>query len=158
MSGRLLSTQQVLSLRRRAEQVQWTQVYGVIPARNACPDCAGPDEMFGGSSWVTCDTCGGTGWITVQMTSTFLARTRWRADIVAMNPYFRADVMTPEMGDVAIVFRVSERAAVESLLANELVYFIVGDKRVRPKSRNTSDLFGDMSFIVFCNLEGQERD
>lgn len=158
MNGRLLSTHQVLSVRDGAQQVQWTQVYCVIPSRTECPDCDGPDEMFGGSNDVTCATCGGTGWIVVAQTSTFLARTRWRADIVADNPYFRTDVMSADMGDVAVVFRADDRQGVELLLANELVYFIVDGKRARPKTHNMSTLFGDISFVVFCNLEGQDRD
>ena len=157
MYGKLLTAQHVLSIRDRINQAIYTPVYGVIPDRTACPDCLA-DTAFGGSTDVTCPTCGSTGWVTVSRTSVFMARVRWRMDIVAALPFFRTDIMSADTGDCTLVFRTEERAGVEALLANERVYFLVGSKRLRPKTWNVSELYGDVSFHVFCALEGQSRD
>jgi hypothetical protein len=153
----LLNATHNLSIRRSTELVaSLSAITIVVPTRTPCDaDGCGPDTTLGGALLPNCSTCGGSGYLDINMHSTVLARIRWWE---APVPGFvlSTGMMTDEIGKFTAVLAVSETRLIERAVAKQGSYVIIDNRRARILSWSPNHVIGSTSIEVACELEKED--
>lgn len=153
----LLNTSHNLSLRHSSElAATLSAVQIVVPTRTPCTaEGCGPDETLGGALLPNCATCGGIGYLTLNMVSHVMARIRWWESPV---PAFvlSTGIMTDEIGKFTMVLAVSETRLIERALATQASYAVIDNRRARMLSWSPNHVIGTTSIEVACELEKKD--
>ena len=153
----LLNATHNLSIRHSTELVASLQAIAiVVPTRTSCDatDC-GPDTVLGGALLPNCTTCGGTGYLDINMSSAVMARIRWWE---SPNPAFvlSTGIMTDEVGKFTAVLSVSETRLIERAVAKQGSYAIIDSRRARILSWSPNHAIGSTSIEVACELDKED--
>lgn len=150
----LLSTTHNLSIRSSTELVaSLRSIVIVVPTMTPCDEeGCGPDLVLGGALLPNCATCGGVGYLELNMHSAVLARIRWWEP---PNPAFilSTGMMTDEVGKFTAVLSVSETRLIERAVAKQGSYVIIDNRRARILSWSPNHVIGATGIEVACELE-----
>lgn len=157
MFSPLLSPSQNLFSAAVGDAAARTEIAAVIPVKAPCTEADCGRLPMGGAVNPGCPVCGGDGEITTQMTSVLQARVFWLTDARIMLPNMQHPMLTGANAEVALSFPLFEERDVTVLLTSGQVYFIVDNVHVRPTTTMRDTVYGETSFVVFGNIENQER-